>query len=157
MENLSREQLESFAIGARASERPIDRGVLEQLHAAGLLPTDGSVQIPLTMLWYQSRRFAAWLELATRGETEMLELRTTRSEHGFVEVERLKWRNEIADVRRRGPWVRFDRADRIACRCGLNVRDAGEPIFSRFNPTQTAASIAHIRRGGANHRKAAIA
>jgi len=91
----------------------------------GDLPLDGTELVPLNFLWYETSIVTAHMRDRLRGDFIMVQ-RVPNA----PPVERLRCADDLYDLERRGPYVRFDKVDRIFTRYGLMVHELGDPLFS---------------------------
>jgi len=127
----------------RAMVRPngnLSGAACRRLFDIGQLPLDGSefpiegeehgALVPISYLWFRVEDVVAFMGHALRDDLEVVTT-NNRSAHKSESTDlRLRCREDLYDLGRRGRFVRFDTVDKLFCKWGLRVDDLGEPLFT---------------------------
>ena len=100
---------------------------------AGHLALDGSDLVPLSFLWYPTEQVVEHMLAALKDDLEVVENNcSAQVAEGLPHVYdlRLRCRDDVRELQRRGPFVRFDKVDRLYCKYGLQLHRLGTPLFS---------------------------
>jgi hypothetical protein len=103
-----------------------------------VIDTGEKVLIPFTALWHEGAELADYVERMTADDVERVEI----DKWGTAEY-RHTHRATCCELRRKGEFVRYDKADRLLTACGVSLAlfelAHGGPIFSRRPPVAVAA------------------